>query len=319
MQLKYPLEKYPKISVVTIVLNRADKIERSIKSCLAQEYPNLEYLMLDAGSTDGTVKILEKYRDKFDYYRSHSDNGLSAAMNEGLQKASGELTTWLFSDDYYTDNQILLKCAEAYIENPGTEMVNFFAKIVKVENGKEIVVKQSTIKKMQVVDQKVKSLFPNSRLISKACYERCGGYLLEMIGDKRAIYTDYELMKRLAIHDVKNITLPVFGYCYEAHEGSLSFNTNPYTVLKSHAEKVYYLDLLFSKYDPIIRPSARKQLRKDHVKVYAYKVVKDLVDNDKQAAVQTFKAGVKKFGLLFALRFIRAWFSYSTKARKYKA
>ena len=91
----------PRITVVTPSFNQARYLDRTIRSVLDQGYPNLEYMVLDAGSTDGSLDIIKRYSDRLDYWRSGPDNGQSAAVNEGWQRASGEVMAWLNSDDFY--------------------------------------------------------------------------------------------------------------------------------------------------------------------------------------------------------------------------
>jgi glycosyltransferase involved in cell wall biosynthesis len=91
----------PRITVVTPSFNQARYLERTIRSVLEQGYPNLEYMVLDAGSADGSVEIIERYADRLDYWRSNPDGGQSAAINEGWKRASGDIISWLNSDDYY--------------------------------------------------------------------------------------------------------------------------------------------------------------------------------------------------------------------------
>jgi glycosyltransferase involved in cell wall biosynthesis len=91
----------PRITVVTPSFNQARYLERTIRSVLEQGYPNLEYMVLDAASADGSLEIIERYADRLDYWRSEPDDGQSAAINEGWKRASGEVISWLGSDDYY--------------------------------------------------------------------------------------------------------------------------------------------------------------------------------------------------------------------------
>lgn len=92
-------ELLPKISIVTVSYNQARFIERCIKSIINQGYPNLEYIIIDGGSTDGTLEILEKYKNDVDVLISEPDEGQSNALNKGFRLATGDIMTWVCSDD----------------------------------------------------------------------------------------------------------------------------------------------------------------------------------------------------------------------------
>jgi len=97
---------YPKITIITPSFNQGNYIEQTIKSVLNQNYPNLEYIIIDGGSTDGTIDIIKKYETKITYWISEKDNGQSHAINKGLKMATGEIVNWLNSDDYYEEGAL---------------------------------------------------------------------------------------------------------------------------------------------------------------------------------------------------------------------
>lgn len=93
-----------KITVITVCLNSAVTIERTIKSIIDQEYHDLEYIVIDGGSTDGTVEILDKYAAFIDKHISEKDHGIFDAMNKGIKMARGDVIAFLNSDDWYEEN-----------------------------------------------------------------------------------------------------------------------------------------------------------------------------------------------------------------------
>lgn len=95
---------YPKISIVTPSFNQGQYIEQTICSVLNQGYPNLEYIIIDGGSTDNTVEIIKKYESSLAYWVSEPDLGQSDAINKGLKYCTGEIFNWINSDDWYEPN-----------------------------------------------------------------------------------------------------------------------------------------------------------------------------------------------------------------------
>ncbi len=93
------MEVFPRISVITISFNQANYLEQTIHSVVDQEYPNLEYIIIDGGSTDGSVDIIRKYEKQLNFWVSEKDNGMYDGLQKGLKKATGEIMCWINSDD----------------------------------------------------------------------------------------------------------------------------------------------------------------------------------------------------------------------------
>lgn len=111
-----------RISVITVCYNSVATIEQTIQSVLSQGYDDLEYIMIDGGSTDGTLKIIDKYKDKIAICLSEPDNGVYDAMNKGLERATGDIVAFLNSDDWY-DSGVLHK-VKRYFEESRADIVS---------------------------------------------------------------------------------------------------------------------------------------------------------------------------------------------------
>lgn len=93
--------QYQKISIVTPNYNGGKYLEQTIQSVLSQDYPNLEYIIIDGGSTDNSVEIIKRYESQLAYWVSEPDNGLYDAVQKGFDKSTGEIMAWINSDDLY--------------------------------------------------------------------------------------------------------------------------------------------------------------------------------------------------------------------------
>lgn len=124
----------PKISVITVVYNSVSLIERTIKSVLSQTYTNIEYVIIDGASTDGTLELIEKYESKIALIHSGKDNGIYDAMNKGLKDATGDYVLFLNAGDelYAADTieKIFLSAVNADVYYGNTAVVNKHGKIL---------------------------------------------------------------------------------------------------------------------------------------------------------------------------------------------
>jgi glycosyltransferase involved in cell wall biosynthesis len=112
----------PKISIVTPSYNQGQYLEATIRSVLLQDYPNLEYMIVDGGSTDNSVEIIRKYEPWLAYWVSAPDNGQADAINRGFDRATGEICGWLNSDDIYEPGA-LQRVARTLTSNPDVDLV----------------------------------------------------------------------------------------------------------------------------------------------------------------------------------------------------
>lgn len=113
--------KKPVVSIVTPSFNQAQYIEHAIQSVLAQDYPHIEYTIIDGGSTDNTLEIIKKYKDRVQWI-SELDNGQADAINKGFKMSHGEIVAWLNSDDMYCPGAIKT-AVDYFLRHPGICMI----------------------------------------------------------------------------------------------------------------------------------------------------------------------------------------------------
>ena len=114
--------KLLKISVITPCFNHAQFVDATMRSIHGQGYPNLEHIVIDGGSTDGSVAIIDSYRDRLAYWVSEPDDGQTDALIKGFDRASGDIYCWLNSDDLFEQNT-LQEVAEYFAANPEVQFV----------------------------------------------------------------------------------------------------------------------------------------------------------------------------------------------------
>lgn len=120
--LKPKNEDLPLISIITVVYNGVKTIEQTILSVIQQPYQNKEYIIIDGGSTDGTVALIKKFESYLSYWISEPDNGIYDAMNKGISHAKGELIGIINADDWYEEN-IFSRIAQQYLETGSDHVI----------------------------------------------------------------------------------------------------------------------------------------------------------------------------------------------------
>ena len=238
-------ETLPKISVVTPSFNQGRYIEETIRSVLLQGYPNLEYLVVDGGSTDQSVEIIRKYEPWLAYWVSEKDNGQSDAINKGWKRTTGDITTWLCSDDVYRPGA-LFRVASAYRTRPNVAVVIgkcaitdsdlnlLYYKRAKYLDARELLLAGT------VPGQP--SIFFDTAILNEL------GYLNE----DYHIVMDWEYWIRMAVNYSRDRMVLIdedlsAARSWEGNKGSIwTDNTGNFSVLKNCNERRNVLDKLFA-------------------------------------------------------------------------
>ena len=181
--------EWPRISIVTPSYNQGQFIEETIRSVLLQGYPNLEYIIIDGGSSDNTIEIIKKYEEHFSSWVSESDKGPTDAINKGWQRASGEIIAYLNSDDAYLPGA-LAAVAEAFQQYPEAKAI--CGNELKI-NSEGLVITESKIKNIDRLSLLNLNFIPQpATFLKKSTLTLTGGI------DLKIKYTfDFELWLRV--------------------------------------------------------------------------------------------------------------------------
>ena len=159
-----------KVSVITVCYNSANTIEQTIKSVIAQDYGDIEYIIIDGGSVDGTLDIINKYKDKINIMISEPDGGTYDAMNKGIRMASGELIGMINSDDWYGPYTVSA-AVRAMTEHPECGVVHGREITVSIGGFTRVRRTKSVMNKDYLADFSHPTFF-----VRKSVYEKYGMY-----------------------------------------------------------------------------------------------------------------------------------------------
>ena len=208
----------PKISVITPSYNQGKYIETTIQSILNQNYSNLEYIIIDGGSTDNSVNIIKKYEENLTYWISEKDKGQSHAINKGLNRITGDIVTWINSDDQLLPHTL-------------NKVVSYFEKHKEVSfiHGKTILFKENS--NYEVIKGSNAGFIPFAYL-SGMCFSQPSSFFktslikkLGVVNEKLHFGMDYDLFVRFALNNSFLMVDDVFSK-YLLHKNSKTMISN---------------------------------------------------------------------------------------------
>ena len=191
------------ISIITVTYNNQKTVEHTIQSVLNQTYPNIEYIIINGKSTDGTLEKIKKYKNKISKVVSEADQGMYDALNKGIEIATGEVIGFLHADDFYNDKYVIEKIANIF-NTQNIDSLYGDLEYVSASNPEKIIrnwkAGQFSIKELK------KGWMPPhpTFFVKKEVYTKLGVFNL-----KFRIAADYDLMLRfLGKHKISTIYLP---------------------------------------------------------------------------------------------------------------
>ena len=182
----------PRISIITITYNSAKHLEEAILSVINQPYQNKEYIIIDGGSTDGTLDIIYNYRDQIDYFVSEPDKGISDAFNKGIRAATGNIIGICNADDQLAHNCMSI-LAENYEKDVDIYRMNEVVKNFKT--GEEFLTKPTLVYGHRLMNHYTCHM---GCFVTKAAYEKYGMYDVELM-----IQMDTDLLCRFTAKGAK--------------------------------------------------------------------------------------------------------------------
>jgi len=258
--------RQPLISIITVVYNGVDFLEETIQSVLNQEYENIEYIIIDGGSTDGTVDIIKNYEEHIDYWVSEADGGIYDAMNKGITVSNGEIVGIVNADDTLYPDTIKKVCEKINFDN----LDYIYGSIDLMDENGTIIGKTIPMDEKDIFLKKYIDMpFPHPSLfVTKDVYRQIGLYDVQF-----KLSADYDFVLRLLDKDYKGSVLfePTGKFRSGGSSGGIATFVDTKNVLLSHNAPKFsvYKNMIISigkvfilKYFPKFALFIRKKFRK---------------------------------------------------------
>jgi len=226
-----------KISLITVVYNGETFLQECFNSVMAQTYPDVEYLVIDGGSTDRTVNIVQENQSAIDYFISEKDNGLYDAINKGIQRATGEVIGILNADDLFARPDVLASVAKAFIDQPKID--GLYGDLNYIHPTSHKVIRTWKSKQNTLADV-TKGWMPAhpTLYLKRSLFEKNGDYALDL-----GTAADYELILRyFYTHKIEAVYLAIImvnmrigGVSNQSVMSRVSAFVNDYKALKRNS------------------------------------------------------------------------------------
>lgn len=208
------MTELPRVSIVTPSFNQAAFLKDTLRSVLTQDYPHIEYIVMDGGSTDGSVEIIRRYENRLAYWMSERDGGQADAINKGWRRATGDIVAYLNSDDTYEPGAV--RAAVEYLaQHPETDMVYGHCYQVN-EHGERV-------GRLNAIPVNIRTLLLRNAIMQPTTFFR--RHVLDRVGllDLELGHAmDYDLWLRIALrHRIDALNVPLANF--RAHDESKSF------------------------------------------------------------------------------------------------
>ena len=301
-----------KISVITACLNRVQLVGEMVESVLAQHYEPFEHVIIDGGSTDGTLDLLKRYAHLKVF--SGPDRGVYDGFNKGLERVSGEIILFLNSDDLLVPGVFAI-CADIFRNTVGTMIVSGGCQIFRrLTDGREIVLHDYRDPRRYALSLRNMTLglpIINARVFRRKVFDQIGGFDL-----RYRISADRHLLIRAALKGIADAPVPKIFYRYRWHQESLTMNRGNESLLQGIKENEQMIDELIEI--RTLRPEQVRCLHSWRRECVGTEVMIHAVQKRPFEAIRTairafqadppFPLTLLRVGLLAIGRRIRTWY-----------
>ena len=203
--------KDPLVSIITVVYNNKEGIEKTLSSMVFQTYTAIEYIVIDGGSTDGTLEIISRYQDRINIFISEPDKGVYDAMNKGIGLSTGQLIGMINSGDFY-ENDAIETVVNSYFENPEVAIFHGVLRVFEASGEfKSIIGNHSSFLAKGMIEHP-------TCFVKRAVFQQYGAFNLAYKSS-----SDYDFMLRMKEHQVSFMFIEKVLANY--YTGGISFQT----------------------------------------------------------------------------------------------
>jgi glycosyltransferase involved in cell wall biosynthesis len=230
------VKKFPKISIITPCYNQVNYIEECILSVINQDYPDIEYIIIDGGSNDGTIDIIKKYENKISYWISEKDDGFPHALQKGFSRATGEIMAWINGDDKY--HPCAFKAiAEIFSSFPNVNWILGYPMFYSDQGWAvtQVSLEWTRWSKYRFFNGDFLAIQQESTFWKRNLWEKAGGY----IDSNLLIAVDFDLWCRFFRHDNIYTSIVLIG--------GFRFSSNQQLSIKSKTEYIYECKKIISR------------------------------------------------------------------------
>jgi glycosyltransferase involved in cell wall biosynthesis len=272
-----------KFSIITACLNRREFIGAAIESVLAQNYPEFEHWIIDGGSSDGTLEVLNRYPHL--KVLSEPDRGVYDAWNKGIDRASGDVVSILNSDDVYADGA-LQSCARILAAAPSVPVLSGGCQIFRMSSRGTAVemhrYQNPNRYRLSLQNATVGLPIINSRFFRRSLFDKVGRFDLAY-----AVASDREFLVRAALSGIRDVSTPEIFYRYCWHAGSMTMNAGNRSLLKGLDEGLQMIQKIQKSRS--LRLDDEKTLQKWRRELQATTVLVHAVLKDRETALSLAK------------------------------